>query len=70
MKGSVVKGKNKKSGNRDCENHGFCGGHIWLTFGRHKYFYGIIDAMENKRRIPYGVINWAEIVRECFFVDN
>ena len=26
--------------------------------------------MENKRRIPYGVINWAELVRECFFVDN
>ena len=26
--------------------------------------------MENKRKIPYGVINWAEIVRECFFVDN
>ena len=26
--------------------------------------------METKRKIPYGVINWAEIVRECFFVDN
>ena len=26
--------------------------------------------MGNKRRIPYGVINWAEIVRECHFVDN
>ena len=26
--------------------------------------------MENKRRIPYGVINWAELVRECFVVDN
>ena len=26
--------------------------------------------MENKRIIPYGVINWAEIVRECLFVDN
>ncbi len=26
--------------------------------------------MENKRRIPYGVINWAELVRECFLVDN
>ena len=26
--------------------------------------------MENKRRIPYGVINWAELVRECMFVDN
>ena len=27
-------------------------------------------AMENKRRIPYGVINWAKLVRECLFVDN
>ena len=26
--------------------------------------------MENKRTIPYGVINWAELVRECLFVDN
>ena len=26
--------------------------------------------MENKRKIPYGVINWTEIVRECLFVDN
>ena len=26
--------------------------------------------MEMKRKIPYGVINWAEMVRECFFVDN
>ena len=26
--------------------------------------------MEKKRKIPYGVINWAEIVRECHFVDN
>ena len=26
--------------------------------------------MEQKRRIPYGVINWAELVRECFVVDN
>jgi len=26
--------------------------------------------METKRKIPYGVINWAEIVRECFFVDD
>ena len=26
--------------------------------------------MENKRKIPYGVINWAEIVRECLSVDN
>ena len=26
--------------------------------------------METKRRIPYGVINWAELVQECFLVDN
>ena len=26
--------------------------------------------MLNKRKIPYGVSNWAEIVRECLFVDN
>ena len=26
--------------------------------------------MKQKRRIPYGVINWAEIARECLFVDN
>ena len=26
--------------------------------------------MEKKRKIPYGVINWAELVRECMFVDN
>ena len=26
--------------------------------------------MEEKRRIPYGVINWAQLVRECFVVDN
>ena len=26
--------------------------------------------MEKKRRIPYGVINWATLVRECLFVDN
>ncbi len=26
--------------------------------------------MEMKRRIPYGVINWAELVCECFVVDN
>ena len=31
---------------------------------------GIIYAMENKRDIPYGVINWATLVRECLFVDN
>ena len=23
-----------------------------------------------KRKIPYGVMNWAEVVRECHFVDN
>ena len=26
--------------------------------------------METKRKIPYGVMNWAKLVRECFFVDN
>ena len=26
--------------------------------------------MGTKRRIPYGVINWAELARECLFVDN
>ena len=26
--------------------------------------------MENKRDIPYGVISWATLVRECLFVDN
>jgi len=26
--------------------------------------------METKRKIPYGVINWATLVRECIFVDN
>ena len=26
--------------------------------------------METKRIIPYGVINWATLVRECLFVDN
>ena len=26
--------------------------------------------MEKKLRIPYGVINWATLVRECLFVDN
>ena len=31
---------------------------------------GIICGMENKRKIPYGVINWAELVRESLFVDN
>ena len=32
--------------------------------------YAIICGMEEKRRIPYGVINWAQLVRECFVVDN
>ena len=31
--------------------------------------YGIIRGMDAKRRIPYGVINWAELVRGCFLVD-
>ena len=26
--------------------------------------------MDDKRKIPYGVMNWAEIARECLFVDN
>jgi len=26
--------------------------------------------MENKRNIPYGVINWAKLVSECLFVDG
>ena len=26
--------------------------------------------MGTKRRIPYGVINWAKLVHECFLVDN
>ena len=26
--------------------------------------------MERKRKIPYGVINWAKLVCECLFVDN
>ena len=26
--------------------------------------------MEKKRRIAYGVINWTQLVRECFVVDN
>ena len=30
----------------------------------------MMRGMERKRRIPYGVINWAELVRECHFVDN
>ena len=32
--------------------------------------YGTICGMEEKRKIPYGVMNWAELVRECFVVDN
>ena len=32
--------------------------------------FGTILGMEKKRRIPYGVINWATLVRECMFVDN
>ena len=32
--------------------------------------YGILCAMQNKRKIPYGVINWAKLVRECLFVDK
>ena len=31
---------------------------------------GILRGMENKRIIPYGVINWTMLVRECLFVDN
>ena len=23
-----------------------------------------------KRKIPYGVINWENLVNECYFVDN
>ncbi len=26
--------------------------------------------MQTPKKIPYGVINWAELVRECHFVDN
>ncbi len=26
--------------------------------------------MEGNLAIPYGVINWAKLVRECLFVDN
>jgi len=26
--------------------------------------------MEKKRKVSYGVINWAELVRECLFADN
>ena len=30
--------------------------------------YGIMCGM--KRRIPYGVINWENLVNECYVVDN
>ena len=23
-----------------------------------------------KRKVPYGVMNWDEVVRECYLVDN
>jgi hypothetical protein len=26
--------------------------------------------MRDNLRIPYGVINWAKLVRECHFIDN
>ena len=29
-----------------------------------------MSGMGSKRKIPYGVINWATLVRECLFVDN
>ena len=32
--------------------------------------FAIMSGMETKRKIPYGVINWAKLVRECLFVDN
>ena len=32
--------------------------------------FDIIRSMGEKRKIPYGVMNWAELVRECFVVDN
>ena len=32
--------------------------------------FAIICGMEEKHRIPYCVINWAQLVRECFVVDN
>jgi hypothetical protein len=31
--------------------------------------FAIICGMENKRDIPYGVINWATLARECLFVE-
>lgn len=33
-----------------------------------KQVFGIMSAM--KRKIPYGIMNWAEVVRECYFVDS
>ena len=44
-------------------------GRVAIRSLKHKIC-GILWAMENKRRIPYGVINWAKLVRECLFVDN
>jgi hypothetical protein len=29
-----------------------------------------MHTVKKKRYIPYGVINWAQLVRECLFVDN
>ena len=29
-----------------------------------------MHTVKKKRDIPYGVINWAQLVRECLFVDN
>ena len=37
---------------------------------RAQWFFDILCGMEKKRKIPYGVINWATLVRECLFVDN
>ena len=33
-------------------------------------FFGIITAMNKRRKIPYGVMNYEKLVRECYFVDN
>ena len=30
-----------------------------------KQVFGTMSAM--KRKIPYGIMNWAEVVRECYF---
>lgn len=32
--------------------------------------YGTIRVMGERRKIPYGVMNWAKLVRECLFVDS